>query len=201
MFHSIRGVVTAIDMRHIRLAAGYGIEWHLSCSARAIVHWQQRSAAEPHEEQIVYTHLIPRDDRIDLYGYHSEAERELFLRLIKVNGVGAAVALNILSVLSVVEIERAIADGDHTLLSKVPKIGTKSAQKIVLALHGSITLTATAQKGARSDLVTAVVEMGYEESAVHKVVGDLGAELKEGDFSSARAYEEALFRAALQRLV
>lgn len=86
------------------------------------------------QELIVYTHLIMREDEISLYGFASEAEKELFLMMLTVTGIGPKAALAILSTLGTGQTESAIASENITLLTKVPGIGKKSAQRLILEL-------------------------------------------------------------------
>lgn len=203
MFHSLRGMIIPVDAQRIVLSTAYGIEWSLACSAEAIAYWKERGGEQATQsgenadsgvrgEQIVYTHLIPRDDSLNLYGYYSEAERQLFLRLIKVNGVGAAVALNILSAMNVSVIWQMIEQSDHAALSKIPKIGTKSAQKIVLSLRGSVIFDpataassgAGAVMGAGDAVVESLVAMGYERAQAAGVVSELRSSTPSGGIAA-----------------
>ena len=151
-------------------------------------------------EHTVYIHVRPREDCIQLYGYYSELEKELFLSLIKVNGIGPAAALNILSAMDVGAVQRAITDGDHALFSQVPKIGTKSAQKIILSLRGNIAFAPAAEQQQQSAVVDSLISMGYEHASVLEIVTRIKNEVGESDFPSRAAYEEYLFKQALQQL-
>lgn len=210
MFHSLRGIVTPVAPQRAVLSTLYGIEWALFCSTQSIAHWRPHTGQQSGQQsgqqtgqqsgqQTVYTHLVIRDDRIQLYGYHSEQEREVFLHLIKVNGIGSAAALNILSTMSAPAVQQAIDQGDHIAFSKVPKIGTKSAQKIIVTLHGSISL-ATRADDSDDAVANALIAMGYEKGRVMRIVDELRGTLREQDASSAAAYEDELFKQALQQL-
>jgi holliday junction DNA helicase RuvA len=84
----------------------------------------------------LYTYLIVREDALTLYGYITKQEKELFQYLLGVNGVGPRSANMILSTLSVEAIRQAIQQEDDVLISRVPSIGKKTAQKIILQLKG-----------------------------------------------------------------
>lgn len=86
------------------------------------------------QEITLYTHLIPREDEIFLYGFFSAAEKELFLMLLSVSGVGPKVAMAILSTLGTNQAESAIANANVSVLTKVPGIGKKTAQRVILEL-------------------------------------------------------------------
>jgi Holliday junction DNA helicase RuvA len=83
-------------------------------------------------------HLILKDDGIQLYGFATEAERELFLRLISVSGIGPKMALTALSGSSVVELRKAIAGGDAKRFQVVPGIGRKTAERVIVELRDAI---------------------------------------------------------------
>ncbi|WP_019850952.1 Holliday junction branch migration protein RuvA [Desulfitobacterium sp. PCE1] len=85
-------------------------------------------------ELIVYTHVILREDELALYGFSSAAEKELFLLMLSVSGIGPKAALSILSTLGTGQTESAIASENITLLTKVPGIGKKTAQRLILEL-------------------------------------------------------------------
>jgi holliday junction DNA helicase RuvA len=86
-------------------------------------------------EARLLTHLHVRDDQMVLYGFATPAERDLFLLLIGVNGIGPKVALSILSVLSPEALRRAVLDGDADAITVVPGVGKKGAARIVLDLR------------------------------------------------------------------
>lgn len=92
------------------------------------------SRAQVGQEFTLYTHLIVREDEMSLYGFSSAAEKELFLMLLSVSGVGPKVGLAILSTLGTLQTESAIANGDVKTLTKVPGVGKKTAQRSILEL-------------------------------------------------------------------
>lgn len=94
---------------------------------------------EPGAEVMLYTHLAIREDAHNLYGFISELERSLFRSLIKVNGVGAKLALAILSGLTVEEFQKAVEYQDTGRLVKVPGIGKKTAERLIIELRDRVT--------------------------------------------------------------
>jgi holliday junction DNA helicase RuvA len=86
------------------------------------------------QEVTVYTHVILREEELALYGFSSMAEKELFLQMLSVSGIGPKAALSILSTLGSAQTESAIAGENLTLLTKVPGIGKKTAQRLILEL-------------------------------------------------------------------
>jgi Holliday junction DNA helicase RuvA len=90
------------------------------------------------EHIFLYTHLIVREDLLALYGFENEPEREFFLLLMGVNGVGPRLALAVLSVLSVDAIRRAVINEQSEVFARVPGVGKRTAQKIFLHLQDRI---------------------------------------------------------------
>jgi len=124
--------------------------------------------AESGAEVVVETYLHVREDALQLYGFGDAAERELFVQLLSVNGIGPKVALAVVSGSPAAELRRAIVLGDSARFQAIPGIGKKTAERIVLELKeklaaGADALVATASSGAPVDLVArdALVELGY----------------------------------------
>lgn len=86
----------------------------------------------------IYTHLYVREDAQLLYGFDTKEDRDVFRKLIKINGVGAKMALAMLSTLSVGELKRAIEHGDDSALVHIPGIGKKTAQRLIIELKGRL---------------------------------------------------------------
>ena len=120
----------------------------------------------------IHTHV--REDVIQLFGFASRVEKELFLSLLKVNGIGPKVAMKILSGAPLHSILQMIDEGDARALSQLPKVGKKTAEQIILELKGKLVLTDTVAGstgfGARSDIVSALVNLGFKLSDVEKTV-------------------------------
>lgn len=148
-------------------------------------------------EAVVFTHLIGREDAQALYGFASASERNLFRTLIKVSGVGPKLALALLSTVSPEQFAASIANGDAAAITRVPGIGKKTAERLVVELRDRVALSATkapAGQGAASDAVLALVALGYRESAALRAIGDVGQALGDG------ADVEALVKEALKRM-
>ena len=86
------------------------------------------------QELVVYTHVVMREDDIALYGFSSLEEKQLFLEMLSVSGIGPKAAISLLSTFGAVQIESAIASENLNLLTKVPGIGKKTAQRLILEL-------------------------------------------------------------------
>lgn len=88
----------------------------------------------PGQELVVYTHVVMREDDLSLYGFSSFEEKQLFLQMLSVSGIGPKAAISLLSTFGAVQIESAIASENLNLLTKVPGIGKKTAQRLILEL-------------------------------------------------------------------
>lgn len=128
-------------------------------------------------------HTAVKEDSITLYGFIDDSEQKLFELLLTVNGVGPKSALNILSVIPVEQIVGAVSSDDHRLLSRVPGVGTKTAQRIVLDLKEKVQGWEIASRGV------GLVEPG-QRAAQDAVEGLIGLGYKRDD--ARAAIEEAL---------
>jgi Holliday junction DNA helicase RuvA len=114
----------------------------------------------------LFTHLVVREDALTLYGFESQAERELFNLLLGVDGVGPKVSLAVLSTLSLDAVQQAVMTEQSEVLGRVPGVGRKTAQKIVLYLHDRLKPSdALAKLVALSDkdgeVLAALTALGY----------------------------------------
>ncbi|MBI5237109.1 MAG: Holliday junction branch migration protein RuvA [Deltaproteobacteria bacterium] len=121
----------------------------------------------------VYTHL--KEDAIQLFGFLTSAEKDLFTLLIGVSGVGPKLARNILSGIEVAELVSALSTGDVVRLSAIPGIGAKSAERLVLELkdkvRGVVAASAGAPKGSvAGDAVSALLNLGYKSAQAEDAV-------------------------------
>ncbi len=92
------------------------------------------SKAYPEQELVVYTHVVVREDDLSLYGFSSYEEKQLFLEMLSVSGIGPKAAISLLSTFGAVQIQSAIVSENLNLLTKVPGIGKKTAQRLILEL-------------------------------------------------------------------
>jgi Holliday junction DNA helicase RuvA len=129
------------------------------------------------EKVALLVHTVHRDDDLSLFGFLTERERELFLALQTVKGIGPKLARNILSGMAPEELERAIAGEDLARVQSIPGVGAKTASRILLELRGKIVLPAEPQKAARSersqvrkDAVSALVNLGYRQKDAEAMV-------------------------------
>ena len=116
----------------------------------------------------LYTHLAVREDAHQLFGFATEAERHAFRQLLKISGVGARTALSVLSGLSVSDLREAVASQESGRLTKIPGIGKKTAERLLLELRDKLDAVLAAPAAARSDgqagdVLNALLALGYNE--------------------------------------
>lgn len=139
------------------------------------------------ERVTLLTHLVVREDAHLLYGFASESERRAFRQLLKVNGVGARTALAVLSGMSVGELVDAVAAQESGRLVRVPGIGKKTAERLLLELKGKLggeALSGVAinrEKPAASDVMNALLGLGYSDKEAQLAVKHLPEGLSVSD--------------------
>jgi Holliday junction DNA helicase RuvA len=124
----------------------------------------------------LFTHLVVREDAHLLFGFGSESERRAFRQLIKISGIGARTALSVLSGLSVAELAQAVTMQETGRLTKIPGIGKKTAERLLLELKDKLGVEVTSAIGVNrappvtADVLNALVALGYsDKEAVHAV--------------------------------
>jgi holliday junction DNA helicase RuvA len=115
------------------------------------------------EAVTLHTHLIVREDAHILYGFATLEERAAFRQLIRISGVGARTALAVLSGLSVADLAQAVAQQDSGRLTKIPGIGKKTAERLLLELKGKLAEVAIATGERPGDVLNALLGLGYSE--------------------------------------
>ena len=127
----------------------------------------------------LFTHLVVREDAHLLYGFGTESERRAFRLLTRISGIGAKIALSVLSGLSVAELSQAITLQDSGRLTRIPGIGKKTAERILLEMKDKLGADLTSSVGvhraapASSDILNALVALGYSDKAAVAAVKDL----------------------------
>lgn len=133
----------------------------------------------------LYTHLIVREDAHLLFGFAAEEERQAFRQLLRVNGVGARTALAVLSGLSVQELSQAVAEQDSARLTRIPGVGKKTAERLLLELkdklQAAVTETRLERASSRGDALHALLALGYNEKETARALSTLPAELPTAD--------------------
>lgn len=131
------------------------------------------------EELFLYSHLLVREDAQILYGFATDDERALFRSLLRVRGVGARIGLAILSAMSVSDFNRCIDYEDTVALAKIPGIGKKTAERLIIEMRDRIesvtggAIKVTVAQGAKSEAVDALVSLGYKPAEVNKLIAKL----------------------------
>lgn len=133
-------------------------------------------------EITLLTHFIVREDAQLLYGFATAAERQTFRALIRISGVGPRISLAVLSGMSTQDLADAVEQGNATLLTRVPGIGKKTADRLVLELKGKLAGNAFAPAGgaasaAQADILSALMALGYSEREAQASVRALPAEV------------------------
>lgn len=132
MIASVRGAVTVRRPDHVVVECA-GVGYRVAVSAETL-----KAVPAAGRETALHTHLVIRDDGMHLYGFASEEERELFLMLIGVQGVGPKVALAVLSGGTARELLNAIASGDSARFQAVPGIGKRTADRVIVELREKV---------------------------------------------------------------
>jgi len=155
---------------------------------------------ELHDEVTLLVHTHLREDAIALYGFLTSREKHFFELLISASGVGPGLALKILSGMSVDELVPAIRRSDLVLLTRIPGVGKKTAERIVVELRDRLAAMEapeearpTSRTGLEADVVSALLNLGYDRRAAEKAV-------EEAQRNGGGASFEALLRATLQQL-
>ena len=154
------------------------------------------------EEVSLFTHLVVREDAQLLYGFSTVRERLLFRSLLKVNGVGAKLALTILSGSDVDDFARSVQEGDAASLTRLPGVGKKTAERLIVEMRDRLKEVSGAMglkpveseaaklAGAKYDAAEALVSLGYKPAEAEKMIRSV---------DSDGLNTEALIRLALQR--
>jgi Holliday junction DNA helicase RuvA len=176
MIASIRGIIQSIGVDHLIVeTGGVGL---LIYAPRSTLN----AVGQIGSETFLYTLLIVREDALTLYGFSDPAQRNLFEQLIGVSGVGPKIALNLLSSGSPDEIQKSIAGGDIARLARVPGIGKKTAERIVLELRGKIDLrqlpgtTSGNVSTLDRELTDILISLGYSTTEAAAAVAALPAD-------------------------
>lgn len=202
MIACVRGRVVSRRAEHVVVeAAGVGYLLHVSGETL-------RSVPAVGQETSLHSRLVVRDDSLTLYGFSSEAELDLFGRLISVAGVGPRMALAVLSSASAADIVRAIGAGDAKLFQAAPGVGKRTAERIIVELKDKIrSMPAAASPvtnggeggGAGSVRLAArdgLMELGYAFDEAEALLAEAGS--VEGD-DEATLIERSLVAAAKAR--
>ena len=180
MIGRIQGVLTEKSPPTVVVVA-HGVGYEIDVPMSTFYHLPRTG-----EEVTLLTHLVVREDAHLLFGFLTAAERGAFRQLRKVSGVGPKVALAVLSGLSVDDLALAVAGQDAARLTKVPGIGKKTADRLVLELRDKLAPAHGAARSAeappaRSEVVNALLALGYNDREAQAAVKQLPAELALAD--------------------
>lgn len=180
MIGRITGKLLEKNPPHVLVEAG-GLGYEVDCPMSTIY-----NLPEVGQMVSLKTHFVVREDAMLLYGFMTEKERAAFRELIKISGIGAKIALSVLSGLSVDALAQAVSMQDSALLTRVPGIGKKTAERLVLELKGKLGadlegLTIATPTDARSDIVSALIALGYSEREAMMAVKKLDPSISVND--------------------
>ena len=148
-------------------------------------------------EVALLTHLLVREDAHQLFGFATDSERNVFRQLLKISGVGARTALAVLSGMSVADLRDAVSRQESGRLTKVPGIGKKTAERLLLELKDKLDIAVIAVRaesdGAGSDVVHALLALGYNDKEAQFAVRNLesGLSVTEGIRHALKALSKA----------
>lgn len=201
MFNSLTGTITAKAPKQLLIETN-GIEWDICVPDSCL-----NSFPAVGTQGKVYTYLNHYENGMDLYGFSTNEERELFFDLIKVDGVGPKAAIKIMSSISIKELVGILDSGDINGLEKIPGIGKKTAAKMMLSLKGKLTIPEFTQQQRKNReyeaVVASLIEMGFDRQQIEKTLSDVLPLLsKEESFESKSQTEkeDTLFRKILMEI-
>ena len=171
MIDQISGKIISINDNYVVLAVGgLGIKVNISANF----------ASKLVNEDLItlVTYLNVREDALDLYGFKNDSERNLFLMLIAISGIGPKLAVSILSGVELEELKSNILSGDINSLISIPGVGAKTAKRIIIELKDKLSRTTTTELGFEEnfgskiskDVLSALVGLGYSESMATEVI-------------------------------
>jgi Holliday junction DNA helicase RuvA len=180
MIGTLRGILTARRAPQIILechGVGYQVETPMSTFLEL---------PNIGKEVFLYTHLQVREDAQTLYGFASEDEKSLFRSLLRVSGVGAKLALSVLTAMTVRDFERCVRQDDTATLVKVPGIGRKTAERLIIEMRDRIETSTPGTGGKllpesadpRNEAFDALVALGYKPAEVKHLMSNLDFEEK-----------------------
>lgn len=162
MYAYIKGIIKIIESNYIVVEAnniGY------------LVYTPNPYSFKIDENVTIYTYQYVREDEISLYGFKSFEEKELFLKLIEVKGLGCKMALPMIALGSIDGISDAIERENVLYLKKFPKIGDKVARQIILDLKGKlVTIKQQEEKKMNDELVEVLKALGYKQADINKIL-------------------------------
>lgn len=204
MFNSLSGIITGKFPQKLFIDT-HGIEWDVTVPDSAL-----DKLPDIGSEGRVFVWMQHTDNLMNLYGFASDRDRALFFDLLKVDGIGPKGAVKIMNNMTTDQLVNILENEDLALLEKVPGVGKKTAAKILLQLKGKLSLETETNSAAikrtaspYADVVSALVEMGYDKNKAADAVSKIAEQLANDDGfskSSQSAREDLLFRRAIVEL-
>ncbi len=189
MIGSLRGKLAAKQAPHI-IVDCHGVGYEVETPMSTFLELPSVGA-----DLFLHTHLLVREDAQILFGFATEQERSLFRTLLRISGVGAKMGLAILSTMSVGDFQRCVEYEDAATLVKIPGVGKKTAERLIIEMRDRIEQTTTApgvskvavEASPRSEAVDALLALGYKSREVNKLLGamDIGGKSAEDIIRSA----------------
>jgi Holliday junction DNA helicase RuvA len=193
MFNSIQGIITGKRNDTVYMETD-GVEWDIMMPATD-------SAALPEigEKAKVWTWLYHKEDGMRLFGFFSDVRRATFLELLKVDGIGPKGAIKIMGGIGQEELENALDSEDLGRLEKVPGLGKKTAQKMLLTLKGKLTRASDVSETVSpyADLVNALASMGFDKRAAVEALSKAARSQEVMSVSNEAEKEKTLFKQAI----
>jgi Holliday junction DNA helicase RuvA len=181
MIATLRGEITQIEDNALIIEVG-------GVGLRVLAPAPLRGRSKVGEVVFLYTHLVVRETELTLYGFESQADRDLFNLLLGVDGVGPKASLSVLSTMNIEAVQRAIFGDEPELLSRVPGVGKKTAQKIALYLKDRLKpsdalATVATMSDTDSEVLAALTALGYSvvegQSAIQSLSKDAPDDVEE----------------------
>ena len=176
MIEFIKGTVEEMESNYIGLD-NHGIGY--------LIYTANPYSYEVGKEYKIYIYQQVREDEISLYGFKTKEERDLFLKLISVKGLGCKMALPMFATGSIDGIKDAIERENILYLKKFPKIGDKVARQIILDLKGKLNASVTSSKLDKDELIETLKALGYKQADITKILPQIKSETIEEQVKEA----------------
>ncbi|MGI6670210.1 MAG: Holliday junction branch migration protein RuvA [Christensenellales bacterium] len=182
MYAFIEGTVEAKSLTELVVSAG-GVGYRILCTTTAL-----SGAPAIGETMRVYTFLNVREDALELFGFLSQEERALFLKLTGVTGIGPRTALGIVGSMPINDLKLAVMTGDIAVLSRAPGVGKKTAQRIALELKdkfapdelmmegGDVPVMTASSGGSQGEAILALLSLGYTQTEAARAISQVQKE-------------------------
>lgn len=193
MIGSLRGTVLSRQAPHAVIECG-GVGYEVEMPVSTFL-----ELPTPGQDVFLHTHLVVRENLHSLYGFAAPEEKTLFRSLLGVSGVGAKMALAILSAMTASDFERCVRHEDTAMLVKIPGIGKKTAERLIIEMRDKIdqapsltVVSGTVAVDSRSEAVDALVSLGYKPNEVKKLLASIDVQDKSAEDIIRLALKQAV---------